>query len=152
MLGYTPISYLYKTYIPEEIKDSNWNGAYNFEHTLKINDSISALIYSVDTSAIACPVAMRHIYHRMVVYGKNHRIISSDVIANQSGDELALVKFNHNKYTVTHYKRYWEKPYVKGDFDNYLTKTEELSNSQYEIQSDGKITRVFDSSSQGGTL
>ncbi len=152
VLGYTPISYLYKTYIPEAIKDSNWNGAYNFEHTLKINDSINALIYSIDTSTIACPVAMRHIYHRLVIYGRNHRIISTDIVANQSGDELATVKFNHNKYTITHYKRYWEKPYIKGDFDNYLVKTEQLSTSEYEIKADGAIARVFDSTKQESAL
>jgi|GEM_PF-1527374 hypothetical protein len=151
MYGYPSQTELYANYLQEK-KGEYYYPSYNMEHRIKLGDTINAVIYSIDTSATACPKDMRHIYHRLVVYGKNHRIIATDIVANQSGDELATVEFRHNRYTVTHYKRYWEKPYVKGDFDNYLVKTEQLSTSEFEIHPDGTITRVFDSSKQGTSL
>jgi len=136
------ISEYFIHYLQEKRQDSNWRKPFNFNHRIKINDSVIAVIYAIDSSETACPKDMRCIYNRLVTYNTNGKIISSDIVTTQSGDELTTLHFNHNKYTVTHYKRYWEKPYVKGDFDNYLVKTEEFGDVDFEITPAGDIEKI----------
>jgi hypothetical protein len=134
------ISEFFDHYLLEKKQDSNWHGAYNFNRVVKLNDSITVVIYAIDTSAPACPIDMRELYHRLVTYNKKGQIIASAIVAKQLGNELATLRFDHSKYRVTNYKRYWEKPYDGGDFDNYLTKTEETGSSNYEIHPNGTIS------------
>ena len=142
----------YSKYIvgPEKDKDGYYT-RHNFERNVRLNDSISYIIYSVDTSELASPKDMRNIYHRLVTY-KTYRtemtykptteIIANKIIAVQSGDELSTVKYDHNKFTITYFKRYWEKPYVKKDFDNHLSKIEQTGEKSFEIKPNGKIKEI----------
>ncbi|HTA82067.1 MAG TPA: hypothetical protein VK783_03990 [Bacteroidia bacterium] len=115
----------------------------NYERNFSLNDSVEILIYAIDTSAIACPKDMRHIYHRLVTYYNKGGIITTMVIAAQSGEELSTVKFNHNTFTITYYKRYWEKPYKQDDFDNHLSKIEQTDQSTFKIFPLGDIKKRF---------
>jgi hypothetical protein len=137
----------YKSLLLEEndpnFKLERYNVGYNFERHFKLNKDISVLVYAVDTSAIASPKEMRHIYHRLVTYNRDdEHVIATIVVALQEGEKLATVDLNHDKFTITHYKRYWEKPYVKGDFDNHLSKIEQVGQNSFEITPDGKINPV----------
>jgi hypothetical protein len=140
--GYVPITYLYARYVPEGKKNNDWRVPYNFEHVVWINDSIVALIYSVDFSVTACPKDMRDIHHEIVTYNKKGKIIANDMIAFQDGDGLATMKFNHGRYIVTNYKRYWEKPYDKSDFDNNIDRVEMQGEEGYQVKPDGTLEKL----------
>ncbi len=141
------ISEYFNHYLPEKIKDTNWDGVYNYTHVIHLNDSILAIICAIDSSESACPADIRQIYHRLTTFTKHGRMIASTIVANQSGESLSTLQFTHNKYTITYFKRYWEKPYKKNDFDNYLTKTEQLDKKSFVINPRGEITK--DSTSAG---
>jgi hypothetical protein len=124
------------------LKESNGKDTdidYNYKRRIKINDSINAVVYAIDTSETACPRDMRHIYYRLVTYGKKANIKADLIVANQSGEELSTLKYNHGALTVKHYKRYWENPYNKKDFNNHLQKVELTAELGYGIQPDGTI-------------
>ena len=132
-------SYLFVNYLKEKREHPDEWLRYNYNHVIDISDSVKAVIYAIDTSENACPVEMRHIYHRLVTYNRKAEIISSQVVALQSGERLTTLSYNMNKFTVTEYKRNWKKPYDKRDFDNYITGTEKLKESSYMILPDGRI-------------
>lgn len=116
---------------------------YNFERSFSFNDSINVFIYAIDTSEIACPKDMRCIYHRLLTTTKKGAILDDKIVALQLGEQLSTLKFNHNKFTITYYKRYWEKPFTKNDFDNHLlNKTEELGDVDFEITPAGMIEKI----------
>jgi hypothetical protein len=117
---------------------NNWY-AYNFNHRITISDSLKAVVYAIDTSATACPKDMRHIYHRLVTYKKNGKIIDSRIIAVQSGESLNTVSFNRDRFTIAEFKRVWKKPYSKTDFDNDIEATEMLRERSFHITSEGTI-------------
>ncbi|MCW3085375.1 MAG: hypothetical protein JWP12_2741 [Bacteroidetes bacterium] len=135
-------SYVYQNFLKEKRdKPDEWFH-YNFNHLLNVNDSVIGVIYAIDSSETACPVEMRHIYHRLVTYNKKANIISSQIVAIQSGEQLTTASFNFNKFTVTESKRSWKHPYEKTDFDNYITGTEKVKETSYEIQPNGKIIQL----------
>ncbi len=136
------MSYVYRNFLPEKKGDREWSFRYNFNHLLNVNDSVIGVIYSIDSSETACPIEMRHIYHRLVTYNKKAKIISAQIVAIQSGEQLITASFNFNKFTVTESKRNWKHPYVKDDFDNYITGTEKVKETSYQIQPNGKITQL----------
>ncbi|MDF2436410.1 MAG: hypothetical protein K0Q95_786 [Bacteroidota bacterium] len=132
-------SYIYMNYLLEKReKPDSWH-QFNFTHITPIGDSLHAVIYAVDTSENACPIDMRHIYHRLVIYNKKAEIIDSKIVALQSGEQLITLQFNTNTFTSTVHKREWKKPYNKKDFDNYVTGTTQIKETSFLIKPDGKI-------------
>lgn len=132
-------SYLFVNYLKEKREHPDEWFRYNYNHVVDISDSVKAVIYAIDTSENACPVEMRHIYHRLVTYNTKAEIISSQIVALQSAGQLMTLSYNMSRFTVTEYKRNWKKPYEKRDFDNYITGTEKLKESSYLILPDGRI-------------
>jgi hypothetical protein len=139
--GGNQLATFYSNFLVEKKAQANYWYNYNFTHKIKISDDINAIIYSIDTSALACPKSMRHIYHHLVTYNKKGEIIDNKVIATQAGEKLSTLKFVENKFVISNYKRTWKKPYNKNDFDNYLVNTEAMGEESYEIGSDGKIKK-----------
>jgi len=148
----------YGKLIPEK-EYGNYFERYNFERNITLNDSINILIYAYDTSELSSPKDMRNIYHRLVTYtyrrtdnGEIPTQIDSKIVAVQSGEELSTVKFNRNIFTITYFKRTWEKPYVKIDFDNHLNKIEQTGEQSFEISPAGHIKEVSTSAGNKATL
>lgn len=112
---------------------------YNINHSFSSQEKLNILVYAVDTSATACPIEMREIYHRLVIYGIDGKILSDKIIAFQSGEHLQTVSYNNDHFEITEYKRNWKKPYKKRDFDNEITSTELLSKKSYTITTSGEI-------------
>jgi hypothetical protein len=135
------ISQFYVHYLEE--KQKNPDGWYTFDikHLVRLEEGLHAVIYAIDTSETAAPADMRHIYHRLVTYKNNGQIISSQVVANQSGEDLSLLQFNKNKFVVADYKRTWKNPYVKSAFDNILVKTEKMGERSFVITPRGEIVQ-----------
>ena len=104
-----------------------------------MNNSITAIVYSVDTSETACPKEMRHIYHRIVLYNDKGQIVDNKIIAFQSGEDLATATVNQSDVTVKFFKRKWRNPYKKNDFDNDLLVIEEAGSVTYKMNAEGKI-------------
>ena len=134
------LSDMFVYYLKEKQDYPNRWLQYNINHTFRPNASLEALVYAVDTSVTACPIEMREIYHRLVIYGTDGKIISDKVVACQSGDILQTVTFNKDHFEITEYKRTWRKPYSKRDFDNDIVKSELISKKAYHITEAGEIT------------
>lgn len=132
---------LYMHYLVEKKENPNGWFEYNSNHVIPISKDVTAVIYAIDTSETACPREMRHVYHRLVTYGKGGRIIDSKIVAWQSGEEMATFRYfgNGNYFVVTPYTRTWKKPYEKMDFDNYIISTEPGKQLSYTIDESGKI-------------
>jgi len=126
-------------YLKEKQDDPDKWLQYNINHRFEPQDSLKALVYAVDTSATACPIEMRNIYHHLVIYGPDGRIISDKIVACQSGEKLETVSFHKDHFEITEYKRSWKKPYDKYDFDNEITKIEPLKETSYSISKTGEI-------------
>jgi hypothetical protein len=126
-------------YLKEKQEDPDAWIQYNIGHSLHPHDTLNVLVYAIDTSATACPIEMREIYHRLVVYGADGKIISDKIIAFQSGEHLQTVSFNNDHFEISEYKRNWKKPYKKRDFDNEITSTELLSKKMFTISASGEI-------------
>jgi hypothetical protein len=133
---------VYIYYLKEKQTDKNRWLKFNFNHAFKVSPSITGIVYVIDTSELACPVEMRHLYHQLVTYDNSGNIIDSKIIAFQAGEQLQTAYFNNGKFTITTYKRTWKKPYKKEDFDNDLVNSEKISETDYEILADGKIKEV----------
>ncbi len=131
----------YYTY--EKITDSTKYITYNMNRGFKLNSNITVLEYSVDTSEIACPKEMRHIYHRIITFDSDTKMIDSKVIAFQNGEEMATVIFKKNKYIMTLNKRIFKKPYVKNDFDNDLLKIQKIKDASFAIRENGAIEELL---------
>lgn len=139
-MGYT-VSDLAMYFLEEMREKPNGWFVYNCNHIIKINDDITAVVYAIDSSATACPLDMRHIYHRLVTYNKRGNVLDSRVIAWQAGEELGTVQFDRNAFLVHEFNRTWKNPYDMNDFDNDLVKVEEKSVKSYRIDESGKILR-----------
>jgi hypothetical protein len=133
---------VYMYYLKEKQENKDRWLKFNFNHAFKINPSVTAIVYAIDTSELACPVDMRHLYHQLLTYDNNGSIIDSKIVALQAGEQLQTARFNNRKFTVTSYKRTWKKPYKKEDFDNDLVTSEKISEADYEISEDGKIKEL----------
>jgi len=140
---YTYPSAVYQHYLPEKgTNPGNWY-SFNFISKFYIAPTIVVLEYAIDTSAIACPKEIRHIYHKLVTYDtKSVKTIDSKLFAYQSGEELATAVLKGSSYTVTYYKRKFKKQYSKNDFDNELIGTEKIGEKSFLITSEGKINPV----------
>jgi hypothetical protein len=133
---------VYIYYLKEKQENKDRWLKFNFNHAFRVNPSVTAIVYAIDTSELASPVDMRHLYHQLVTYDNNGSIIDSKVIALQAGEQLQTARFNNGKFTVTMYKRTWKKPYKKEDFDNDLINSEKISEADYEILANGKIKEL----------
>lgn len=131
--------HFFRTYLAETKETPDKWVNFQAKHRLRLNDGVQAVVYAVDTSATACPEEMRHIYHRLVTYNNNGDIIQSEVVAVQAGEQLSLMSFAGNAFTVTDFRRDWKNPYQKSNFDNYVVKKERVGERNYQIRGDGKI-------------
>jgi len=113
---------------------------YNCNHTTRLNDQVYVVEYSLDTSAIACPKAMRHVTHILATYTPEGKVIDTKPVAWQSGTELASMSYDNGKITINSYKRTWKNEYNKWHFDNDIVRTEATGQSGFVISPDGKIT------------
>ena len=113
---------------------------YNINHCFQPQPTLKAIVYAVDTSVIACPIEMREIYHRLVIYNVEGKMLSDKVIACQSGDVLQTVVFNKDHFEISEYTRRWRKPYNKRDFDNDITNISVVSKKMYSITPTGEIS------------
>jgi hypothetical protein len=136
------ISEFFDRYTFEKKRDTNWNGSYNFNHRIKLNDSLTLVIYAIDHSQPACPRDVREIYHDLVIYNTKGQIINHDTVARQEGERLETLEFDHNRFWITYYKRHWEKPYKSDDFDNNVTSVEQVNRKGFQVGPDGKITEM----------
>jgi len=133
------LSSFYSLFLKEKIeKPESWFD-FNLLKTFRINDSVRAVVYSIDTSEMACPKDMRHISFRLATYGRNRQVIDSKIVAVQSGELLKTVKYEKDKFLIKEFKRSWRKSYDKNDFDNEVMKTEMISENHFKIRPDGKI-------------
>jgi len=130
---------IYRTLLEETISNKDGWYYFNFNHLVTVSDSIVAIVYSIDTSATACPKEMRHIYHRLATYTPQGEIIDSKIVAWQAAEKLATMTFESGKFTVVESVRKWRNPYQKDNFDNYVLKTTEMGSKTFQIQSNGKI-------------
>ena len=115
---------------------------YNFLDYYKLNDSITVLHYSVDSSATACPKEMRHLYHALASYNKKAEIIGYKVVGVQSGNDLMSYSLNNNIITCKKYNRKWKKDYNKNDFLNELLSTNFVKEETCRINHQGKFEEI----------
>jgi hypothetical protein len=133
---------VYIYYLKEKQEDKERWLKFNFNHAFRVNPSVTGIVYAIDTSEMACPVEMRHLYHHLVTYDNSGNIIDSKIIAFQAGEQMQTVHFNNGKFTITTHKRTWKRPYKKTDFDNDLSNSEKISEVNYEISTDGKFNQI----------
>jgi hypothetical protein len=130
------------TYLYETQADSNAYINVNFLKRYPLNNNVTVLLYSVDSSAPACPINMRHIYYRIATYTSNAKLIDHKVIASQAGEVFNTVSGNKNSLTVTENRRRWERPYNLNDFDNEVAEVDKIRSTTYSIDESGKIIAV----------
>ncbi len=118
---------------------------YNFIDYYKLNDSITVLHYSVDSSAIACPKEMRHIYHGLACYNKKAEIVDYKVVGVQSGNDLISFSLNNSLITCKKYNRKWKKEYHMNDFLNELLSTDFVIEETFKINQQGKFEEIMSS-------
>jgi hypothetical protein len=135
-----PLTYVESNFLKERKDEPEMWLTYNCTHRMKISNDVQAIIYAVDTSALACPREMRHIYHKLATYNNAGEVLDTKVVAWQAGNTMASMTYDNGKVTVNQFNRSWNKPYDKEDFDNELVKTEPAGETTYMITSDGKIT------------
>lgn len=126
-------------YLKEKMDNPDAWLQYNVNHAFQPQPGLRAIVYAVDTSTTACPIEMREIYHRLIIYNAEGKMVSDKVIACHSGEVLQTVAFNKDHFEITAFKRSWKKPYDKRDFDNEINKTEEISKKTYSISPTGDI-------------
>ncbi|MBC7488246.1 MAG: hypothetical protein H7282_16010 [Cytophagaceae bacterium] len=129
----------YQNFLIEKKENPESWFRYNFNHVYSLNNSITVLVYSVDTSETGCPKEMRHIYHRIVLYNNTAHVIDNKIIAFQSGEDLATATVTQSDITVKFFKRKWRNSYQKKDFDNDLLSVEEAGSVSYKMNAEGKI-------------
>jgi hypothetical protein len=112
---------------------------YNCNHLIKISDSVSAIIYALDNSEIACPLDMRVVKHRLITVNSKGDKLDSKTVAWQNGEILMTLRFLENQFQITNHKRYWKKSFFQPDFDNEIIKIEAINTESYQILPDGKI-------------
>jgi hypothetical protein len=139
--GYTLVA-LEACFLAENKNDSRHWIRYNTIAKKQLNQKVGLVLYSVDTSANACPMSMRHVYYQLVTYSPLGEIIDSKIVAWQSGVALATARFNGTEITIQEYKRTWKNGYNKYDFDNDLLNTEWSGESKIQVNGDGKILPV----------
>lgn len=93
---------------------------YNLGCRLLLNSRDIAVIYSVDASATACPKDMRFVTHYIAFYDSNHVFQSCYPVAWQNDTALVTAELNGREVTQEVYKRTWEKPFNRKEFDNRL--------------------------------
>ncbi len=134
----------YLNFLQEKKENPNGWYDYNYNHIYAVYPNINAIVYAIDTSATACPIEMRHIYHRLVLYNEKGEVLDHKIIAYQSGEDLATAIVNQGDIAVKFYKRKWRNPYNKKDFDNDLLSVEEAGSIYYKINAQGKIEQRGD--------
>lgn len=118
---------------------------YNFIDYYKLNDSITVLHYSVDSSATACPKEMRHPYHALATYNKKAEIVDYKVVGVQSGNDLISFSLNNSLITCKKYNRKWKKDYNKNDFLNELLSIDFVKEETFKINQQGKFEEIMSS-------
>src|SRR6185436_8634360 len=105
-------SYVYveSSFLPEKRDHPDVYVSYNCLHAWSLNDSVIVLHYAVDTSDMACPREMRHIYHKLVTMDKVANIIDQKLVGGQSGEYLGTMQCENGNLVLSTWKRTWKKP------------------------------------------
>jgi hypothetical protein len=143
--GEIRISDIYIYFLKEKLDNPDKWFECNYNWKIQLNDSVTGIIYSIDTSATACPKEMRHIYYRLATYGKKGNIIDSKVVGLQSGEDLVTMKYHTDKFTLSEFKRQWKQAYNKNNFDNEIIKIEKVSDKFYSVKPNGEIEDITNS-------
>ncbi len=117
---------------------------YNFSNKLKINDSVIAITYKVDTSTTACPSSFRHIFHYLATFTKTGKLIQYQNIGYQDGTKLATYSLDKSSIEIMYYTRNWRNPYKNDDFDNLILNTTVEKSKKLKINSNGTIEEIID--------
>jgi hypothetical protein len=134
-------SAIYYTY--EKDIDSLFYLNYNFNRAYLLNENIYVLEYAVDSSELGCDADMRHIYHRIITYDSNAKIIDSKVIAYQSGEEMALATVICNRIVMDFYKRDFKHAYIKKEMDNELVSIKKTQTKSFFIDENGYFKEML---------
>lgn len=133
------LTYIEMNFLREKKENPDRWVEYNALHQCRIHDSLVLLHYSVDTSAKACPLVMRHIYHVLAVYTTSAKLLDYKVVAAQAGNYQSTMTFNEGLLSITTYQRKWSKPYQKHDFDNELLEVNPERTLNFKIDEEGKF-------------
>jgi hypothetical protein len=115
---------------------------YNTCHAGRISDSVYYVVYAIDSSSIACPRIMRHVYYTLATYSATGKVIDAKSIAWQSGEALAEASVQNDKVKIRTYKRKWRTTYNKAGYDNEITSTESTGTIELVIQNNGVISEL----------
>lgn len=133
------LMYVEMNFLKEKKENPDRLVEYNTLHQCRINDSLVLLHYSIDTSAKACPLVMRHIYHVLAIYNNSAQLLDYKVVAAQAGNYQSTMTFNEGLLSVTTYQRKWSKLYQKHDFDNELLEVKPEQTLNFKIDEQGKF-------------
>ncbi len=129
-------------YLPEKKENKNGWVQFNLKHRYQPIQNVNVVIYAVDTSETACPLEMRHIYHRLATYNDEGKLLDSKIISTQAGEDLMTADISGVQITTHLYKRSWKNPYKKTEFDNLLLNTQPLGSKKMVIGEDGSIREI----------
>jgi tetratricopeptide (TPR) repeat protein len=112
----------------------------DFQYLVKETNNQLVLIQAVDTSGTGVPRDMRCVYHRLVIYNTDGKLMDSKIIGAQAGETLITYTI-HPDLTISReaFIRKWKKPFVRYDVDNEILSTESTPIPQIKITDEGKI-------------
>lgn len=116
---------------------------YDPKYRYKLNQDVTVVVYAIDSSATACPPEMRHIFYELVTYDSKGKYIDHTLIAWQNGEQVCEVSVKKDRLNAYTFKRSWEKPYDKNDFDNSVKGKEATGQSELKIAPNGTIDGKF---------
>ena len=125
------------------IDETRYSGRMKFKPFKKLPDpapGISAVIYSIDSSAYGARKDMWMIYYRLVTYDTKGEEVDNLVIAKHLGEEVCTASIvSENMIWLTVMERKWKKPFHYKDMDNEVTGLDPKGSLVVTIEKDGKI-------------
>ncbi len=124
---------------------TNYYGETDFQYLIKNGNGKLIVIHAVDTSGSAVPRDMRCIYHRLLVYNNEGKMVDSKIIGAQTGETLVTYKINPDLTIIREaFVRKWKKPFNRSDIDNEIISVEPSSTVNYSVTELGKIVPLSD--------
>ncbi len=143
------LSMVFQYMLPEAENKEYLGLDFNIKHAYSPSEGLKVVVCALDTSELACPRDMRQVYHRLMVFNNEHKLVDHRIIAKQCGEELSMATVNGIDIYVSNFKRTWEKPYDSKNFDNTIKSLVEVGSDHFVIAADGKIVQV---SERAGSL
>ena len=130
----------YSRFMEYSLFKTNYYGETDFQYLIKNEAGKLIVIHAVDTSGSAVPREMRCIYHRLLVYNFEGKLIDSKIIGAQAGEILITYKINPDLTIIREAAlRKWKKPFNRSDIDNEIVSVEPVLIDNYSVTDDGKI-------------